>query len=310
MMHQQEPWAIILAGGNGSRLRLLTERLFGNDTPKQFCALYGEQTLLGHTRSRISSTVSPQRTIFSVVRQHERFYEAELADAAPSKIIVQPANKGTTAAIVYSIVHSLSRVARFDEDSIVALFPTDHYYADEESFSAAVSLAFDTCRGNLERLILLGSEAKYPEVEYGWIEPGEGFPYFSRDLYRVTRFWEKPSPSIARILQAQGCLWNTFVVIGRAKTFLDVLNFAVPDVVEAFEAVGRCDGLEMQERMLNRLYATLPEGDFSGQVLRVCTEWLSVLKLGDVGWSDLGTPERVGEAIRVERRNRAEVHAL
>lgn len=309
MMNQQAPWAIVLAGGNGSRLRSLTERLFGHDQPKQFCAFYGDQTLLNHTRSRISRTVSAQRTMFSVVSQHERFYRAELADVAPSRIIVQPANKGTTAAIAYSIVRSLSQLAHFDEDSLVALFPTDHYYADEESFSGAVRVAFETCRRNFKRLILLGSEANFPEVEYGWIEPGEGFPGFSGELHRVTRFWEKPSRSIARLLQAQGCLWNTFVVIGTARTFLDVLNFAVPDLIEAFEAVGRCDGLDRQERMLNRLYATLPESDFSHQVLKVCTEWLSVLRLGDVGWSDLGTPERVVEAIRVGGRSRTEVHA-
>jgi mannose-1-phosphate guanylyltransferase len=44
--------AIILAGGDGVRLRPLTRRLAGDDRPKQFCALLGGETLLEQTRRR------------------------------------------------------------------------------------------------------------------------------------------------------------------------------------------------------------------------------------------------------------------
>src|SRR5215472_12504005 len=35
------PWAVILAGGDGIRLRPLTQRLTGDARPKQFCRLFG-----------------------------------------------------------------------------------------------------------------------------------------------------------------------------------------------------------------------------------------------------------------------------
>ena len=38
-------------------------------------------------------------------------------------------------------------------------------------------------------------------------------------------------------------------------------------------------------------------GDFSRQVLTLSTQYLAVLRVGDLGWSDLGTPERVRAAI-------------
>jgi mannose-1-phosphate guanylyltransferase len=293
-MNQQQPWAVILAGGNGSRLQTLTRRVSGDDRPKQFCSLCGEHTLLTQTRLRLSRAIAKERTLFSVVREHERFYTRELAGVRPSRIVVQPANKGTTIAIIYAL-HRLLQVAGLDEDPIVGFFPTDHYYADEEGFVAAVRLAFEVCRRRRESLLLLGAQAQYPEVEYGWIEPSAGLKCgVASSLFRVNRFWEKPSLHVAEILLARGCLWNTFVMIGRAKTFLDVLNAASSDLLAPFETIGRCGGA----RTLDDLYAKFPSGDFSRQVLSSCAPWLTVLAMGNIGWSDLGTPERVASVAR------------
>ena len=39
------PWALILAGGEGTRLRTLTTQIAGDERPKQFCALLDGETL-------------------------------------------------------------------------------------------------------------------------------------------------------------------------------------------------------------------------------------------------------------------------
>ena len=50
-------WAIILAGGDGMRLRSLTRTSAGDERPKQFCSILGEETLLEQTRRRAALTV-------------------------------------------------------------------------------------------------------------------------------------------------------------------------------------------------------------------------------------------------------------
>src|SRR5262245_51990054 len=53
------PWALILAGGDGVRLRPLTRHVAGDDRPKQFCALIGRDTLWEQTRRRAHLCVAP-----------------------------------------------------------------------------------------------------------------------------------------------------------------------------------------------------------------------------------------------------------
>ena len=59
---------------------------------------------------------------------------------------------------------------------------------------ADVDLAFATARRQPDLVILLGIEPDSPDEEYGWIEPERKFSKdVTSDLYRVRRFWEKPS---------------------------------------------------------------------------------------------------------------------
>jgi mannose-1-phosphate guanylyltransferase len=60
----ENDWAVILAGGDGTRLKALTRRISGDDRPKQFCRILGHETLLEQTRRRVLLEVAPQRTIY------------------------------------------------------------------------------------------------------------------------------------------------------------------------------------------------------------------------------------------------------
>lgn len=188
-------WAVILAGGDGTRLKTLSRFISGDDRPKQFCALFGGETLLGRTRGRIAGLVPAHQTLFVVVKDHERFYRTELAGVGESQIVIQPSNKGTTAAILYSLL----RLTRLDDDPMVAFFPTDHDYTDEHAFAQAVKTAVGFAQERPETLVILGAQAERAEAQYGWIEPGaplEASPDGS--FFRVHRFREKPASWIAR----------------------------------------------------------------------------------------------------------------
>jgi mannose-1-phosphate guanylyltransferase len=294
-LNQRQVWAVVLAGGDGTRLRSLTQLISGEDRPKQFCNVYGGKTLLAQTRARLAPTIHPERTAFVVVKAHEEFYKSELADVEPRQVIVQPDNKGTTAAVIFSLL----RITALAGDPVVAFFPTDHYYSNEAGFSSSVHRAVSVAQHHPDTLVILGAEAEHAEVDYGWIEPGTPLKSsFTNALLRVGRFWEKPSHLTAQALFARGCLWNTFVMVGRASIFLVLLaNTIAPGAWKAFTEAQRSGRHSTDPMAQYKLWASLTAGDFSRQVLTLSTQYLSVLRVGDIGWSDLGTPERVRAAM-------------
>jgi len=114
---------------------------------------------------------------------------------------------------------------------------------------------------------------------------------------RVKRFWEKPTSQIAEELLKQDCLWNTFVMVGRAAAFVEMIQHASPALYSSFEPILSLSTPEMEDELMQRVYDQIPTADFSKQVLSLSTEKLVVTSLGDIGWSDLGDPHRLIAAL-------------
>src|SRR6266700_2828087 len=164
---RRDRWAVILAGGDGTRLRSLTRAIAGDDRPKQFCPILGNETLLDQTRRRVSLAVPSSQTILSLTATHRDFYAESVTDMPQANLVVQPTNLGTAPAILYSLL----RLSALDPGAAVAFFPSDHYFSDDQTFMSHVDSAFTAVKAQPETVVLLGIEADRPEVEYGWIEP-------------------------------------------------------------------------------------------------------------------------------------------
>jgi mannose-1-phosphate guanylyltransferase len=283
-------WAVILAGGDGTRLRPLTMSISGDERPKQFCPIIGGRTLLEQTRRRVALSVAAKQTVTVVTRTHEVFYKSLLKDVTRGRLLVQPENKGTAPAILLSLL----RVAQLSPQATVAFFPSDHFFADDIQFMSHIDSAFTASQKRPELITLLGIKPDKPEVEYGWIEPHSSlFGHLPRGITRVERFWEKPTALVARRLLERGCLWNSFVMVGRVDAFLEMTRRALPELYESFSAAADSLGTAAESFVLDELYAQTVASNFSHEVLALRPEDLSVMQVSDVGWTDLGEPQRV-----------------
>lgn len=292
-----KPWAVILAGGDGTRLRPLVQHLTGDARPKQFCRLFDGQTLLDQTRRRASLFIPAARQIVVVTRAHEPYYAELKQDLLPGRLVVQPQNRGTAPAIMLAAL----ALCRLDGNAPMVVLPSDHDIADGRAFMGAVADASRAVEADRDAIVLLGIEARSAETEYGWIEPvldaGPG-------PSPIRRFWEKPSTAQARVLLRRGCLWNSFVMIGRVQAFLRLMDW-LPEIATEF---GQAMGGPAEAEALDQAYELLPTIGFSERVLAQAPDRFSVLRVKDVGWNDLGNPRRAAESAR--RRGQVDSWAI
>jgi len=139
MSETRQFWALILAAGDGSRLRALTTRPCGTSVPKQFCSLRGGRSLLEDAVDRARGVVDPERICTIVAHQHRQWWSGidALAPLAADNIVVQPRNRGTAIGLLYALMHILAR----DPDARVLVLPADHYVREEATLRHSLRAA-------------------------------------------------------------------------------------------------------------------------------------------------------------------------
>ena len=155
---------VVLAGGTGSRLWPLSRELF----PKQFHALFGDDSLLQSTFRR-ASLVCEQAPIV-VCNEEHRFLVAEQArqiDQGVQRIILEPEGRNTAPAIALAALEVCDAYG----DGLLLVLPSDHLIRDTNAFQRAVQLAASAAEAG--GLVTFGIEPASAETGYGYIEaPG------------------------------------------------------------------------------------------------------------------------------------------
>jgi mannose-1-phosphate guanylyltransferase len=280
-------WAIVLAAGEGSRLRELTTDENGVVIPKQFCALGGRNTLLEAALRRAQRVAPLKRTLVVVAREHYPWWSRQLRALPAGSVIVQPRNRGTAPGALLPLLTVLAR----DQRARVLILPSDHFVADEDALAASARQAMDQVAREPERVALLGIAPDGPDPQYGWIVPGRAR---GRGLYEVASFVEKPEPALARALMARGGLWNSFLVAASAPSLLALYRRRIP---ELFGRLARAHANGRAAAVTDAYERMGASWDFSRDLIQGSEPVLRLLRVPSCGWSDLGTPERVTSCL-------------
>jgi mannose-1-phosphate guanylyltransferase len=294
--HGNHTWALVLAGGEGSRLRSLTTRPCGTSVPKQFCSLRGGRTLLEDALKRGAGIATPERVCTIVAQQHREWWAEPLCQTPTANVIVQPRNRGTGIGLLYSLLHILPR----DPHANVVLLPADHYVRDEVLLRDAIEVALRRLVADPKAPVLLGVEPEEIDTELGYILPGHTDALGGQ---HVARFIEKPNALRAREVIEQGGVWNTFIIAASVKSLLDLFLPRFAALVMEMQLImnrASCVGLPAVASWaaLVDLYERLPQVDFSRDILEGREACLRLVNVPSCGWSDLGTPKRVAETLQ------------
>lgn len=263
-------WAVILAGGVGSRFWPISTAT----RPKQLLALVTEAPLLSDTLTRLAPLVPPERTL---ILTNAGLLEAiaELAPTIPrDNLIAEPRPAGTAAALAWA-THEVARRRGGGRDAIMISVHADWAVRDAEEFRAALARAADAAHAH-EALVTVGIVPVRADPGFGYIQPGVEI---APGVRRVERFIEKPDRARAEVMVREGYLWNSGIFVWRAGDFLDEVAAHTPEVAPHLAA---------HAHDLNGFFGAVKTPlSVDVGVLERSTKVL-VLS-GDFGWDDVGT---------------------
>jgi mannose-1-phosphate guanylyltransferase len=170
--------------------------------------------------------IQPSQLLTVVNTHHAGYVDEEIGHQPLNTIIIQPCARETSAGILLPML----KINHRDPESIVTIFPSDHFINEEARFMDYVKQANKFVEDYPDLIVMLGVQPNQIESGYGWIEQGSSILFNGkRIIHRVRRFWEKPDSEKTEILWYNGCLWNTFVMVGRSSTFINHIKL-VPEV--------------------------------------------------------------------------------
>jgi mannose-1-phosphate guanylyltransferase len=285
-------WAVILAGGVGSRFWPISTP----DRPKQLLPLATTEPMLADALARLAPIVPPERTL---VLTNAGLVDAiaKLAPALPREnLIAEPKPAGTAAALAWGAHLIEQRGAR---DDVMISVHADWAIGDAEGFRKALLDAAETAEEQ-HALVTVGVVPVRPDPGFGYIQPGEPAGTRAR---RVARFVEKPDRARAEAMVRDGFLWNSGIFVWRAGDFLDEIDALTPEIAPHLAA---------HPDDLAGFFAAV-EKPIAVDV-GVMERSARVLVLpGDFGWDDVGTWAALKRVRRCDEHGNAlsgTVHAL
>ncbi len=292
---------IVLAGGEGMRLQSLIHRLRGDALPKQFVNFIGTRSMLEHTFLRAEKLIPSNRIFTAANWAHLRYPEArrQISSRPRGSVIVQPGNKDTGPGVLLPLMH-LSK--RYPESTVV-VFPSDHFIFEEDLFMNHVYAAYRAVEQDPSRLVLLGIKPDAPELEYGYMLPGERLKSMaSMGVSTISHFIEKPKRDVAEGLILRGGLWNTMVMVFRASALLDLLRRHFPATYRTFQRIKEAIGSPFEKGVVHESYSGMEPVNFSRDLLEIFARRhrsrFLVLPVRGVFWSDWGSEHRVMDTLK------------
>lgn len=298
-------WCIVLAGGEGMRMRPSIHAWFGGDRPKQYCTFIGSRSMIQHTLDRAHSIVSEGHVVTVIGQGHSRHFSDSTRMQALDLVLEQPDNLGTAPGIFFPTAYVLAN----NPEAVVAFLPSDHFVHPEYLFCEQIIHAYELVEKYKSKILLVGAVPDRAETEYGWIDPvrdhGHGGVDKTLKLMNVMRFREKPDVMEAQALLQQDCLWNTMVMVAKAKVLWDLGRQCLPDMMCIFDAYLMVLRAISEKRLesryesaaLARVYKDLRPADFSRDILQHISEQSMVMPMQDVAWCDWGHPQRVAATL-------------
>lgn len=271
-------YIVIIAGGRGERFWPLSTSI----NPKPFLKLIDGKSLIELTYLRAKRLVSEERILFVVGEEHLKALLDSISGINMDSLILEPEGRDTAPCIAYSALLLEEKKG----DSVMVVFPADHYIEGEETFQKAIEKAVEFAEKG-DYLVTFGITPQRPETGYGYIKVGESLEEGEIPVYRVETFVEKPSYEKAKeYLDSGQYYWNSGIFVWRTKVILSELERYLPDLLLGVKECVRLYKEGDREKFIWK-YKNLKKISIDYGVMEKSNKVLMVR--GDFLWDDVGT---------------------
>jgi mannose-1-phosphate guanylyltransferase len=284
-------WVVVLAGGDGRRLSALTRNANGICTPKQYCSLNGDHSLLQLALRRALAVTAREHIVPVVTDAHRRWWQSQLLTFRRGGVVVQPGNRGTGLGVLLPLLV----IAKCDPEAGVIFFPSDHYVEHEDLLAESLRQATAPEALDSDKITLLGITPNAPDSGFGYLFPA---PDSGVGMRPVHQFIEKPDEATAAELFRAGCVWSSGIFAGRIAQIVSLFERHIPGLMLDLTAVVKnWSDPRIPTAELTFLFNRYPAIDYSRDVLQKCPHDLQFLTVPPCGWNDVGTPARLAHAL-------------
>ncbi|MGD0483748.1 MAG: sugar phosphate nucleotidyltransferase, partial [Gemmatimonadales bacterium] len=223
-------WAVVLAGGVGSRFWPLSTAA----RPKQLLPLAGDRPLVADAVARVLPFVPAERILVVTSRALAPAIGRVVSELPAANILAEPFAASTAPALAWATAVAAQR----DPDAVVLSLHADWTVGDPGAFRKAAEAALDLAATH-DVVVTVGAHPTRPEVGYGYVVPGEPLP--GTLASRIAQFAEKPALERAVALIAAGAAWNTGLFAWTARRFRTEVEAHTPELAAGLPALDRGD---------------------------------------------------------------------
>jgi mannose-1-phosphate guanylyltransferase len=284
-------YAVILAGGSGTRLWPLSRR----NRSKQSLKLVGERTMFQHAVDRLAPLFPPEQISVVTREDQSAMLSSQMPELPSANIICEPVGRGTAPAIGLAAIH----LRKKDPEATMAVLTADHYITGTEQFRRALEAACSAAKDG--HLVTLGIKPASPSTGFGYIHQGErlglanDFP-----IFRVERFIEKPALDAARqMVTSGGYSWNSGMFVWRVDRILEEFQNQMPDLYARLMEVETALGTADYKAGLARAWNSVAEQTIDYGVMEHAAD-VVVIPV-DIGWTDVGNWASLAELLSTDR---------
>ncbi|MBE7640588.1 mannose-1-phosphate guanylyltransferase [Salegentibacter sp. BLCTC] len=217
-------YAVIMAGGVGSRFWPVSKQT----NPKQFQDILGSgRTLIQSTFDRLQKFIPVANIYILTNSSYSEIVKEQLPGIKDEQIVLEPVMRNTAPCILLAAM----KIHKKDAAAKMLVAPSDHWIQTEEQFQKDMELAFFEAGSN-DKIITFGIPPTFPNTGYGYIQYN---PATSNEVYKVTRFTEKPDFQTAQQFVSSGeYLWNSGIFVWKAKSILKKFQKFLPQMYQLF----------------------------------------------------------------------------